>query len=202
MNDSTTAAYGARAAEYISVAGRLDQMTDADHALIEAWRDATPGRLVDAGCGPGLWTALLHDGHRDALGIDLSERFIAHARATYPGVRFQHGSFADLPVGDATLGGILAWYSVIHTSPTEVPAILAEFARALAPGGSILIGFFDGIPGAPFDHAVAPAYFWDAEALTRLLNAAAFTVTASESRPRLPGEVSTRPQGHILATRS
>lgn len=201
MNDRIAAAYDARATEYIQVAGALDQMADADRALIAAWRDATPGRLLDAGCGPGLWSGLLHDGGRDVLGVDLSAPFLAHARATYPQVRFRQGSFAELPVDDASLGGILAWYSLIHAPPEDLPAIVAEFARALAPGGSILLGFFDGTPREPFAHAITTAYFWSVDALSALLDEAGFTVTASATRTRTELEISTRPHAHLIAHR-
>ncbi|UNK71891.1 class I SAM-dependent methyltransferase [Microbacterium sp. H1-D42] len=200
------AAYDTRAAEYIALAGDLEQMAAEDRAVIAAWRDATPGRLLDAGCGPGHWTQFLHErflhgGHRDVLGVDLSEQFIVHARSTYSEIEFLEGSFATLPVPDASLGGILAWYSLIHTPPEDLSAIFAEFARVVAPGGSILIGFFDGTPREPFAHAVAPAYFWSTDALAELLGAAGFTPTASERRPRAEGEISVRPHASLTATR-
>nr|WP_157310917.1 class I SAM-dependent methyltransferase [Microbacterium sp. MAH-37] len=172
-----------------------------DIALIGRWRDATTGPLLDAGCGPGLWTAFLHDRVRVAQGIDLSVEFIAAARERHPGLEFQAGSFRELPFADASFGGILAWYSLIHTPPEDLPEILAEFARVLAPGGSILIGFFDGEPREPFAHAVAPAWFWSAEALAGPLADAGFSVTASERRDRLPGAASVRAHGAITAVR-
>jgi len=196
---SIAAAYDARAAEYIEIAGSIDQMDAADRRLIAQWRDATPGALLDAGCGPGLWTEFLHDGSRDVVGIDLSEEFLASARRTYPHLRFEIGTFRELPAADASLGGILAWYSLIHTPPAEAPGVLQEFARTLTPGGSILIGFFDGPPREPFQHAVTEAYFWSVETLDALLADAGFTVTSTDHRPRTPGEVSTRPHAAITA---
>lgn len=208
---SVAAAYGARAGEYIALAGDLEQMAEEDRALIAGWRDATTGRLLDAGCGPGQWAQFLHagdspqsgpaGGSRAVLGIDLSAEFIAHARSRYPHVKFIEGSFTELPVADASLGGILAWYSLIHTPPEELPAVFAEFARALAPGGSMLIGFFDGTPRESFAHAVAPAYFWTSDALAELFDRAGFTATASERRSRTTGEVSARPHASLTATR-
>lgn len=200
MSDADIAtAYDARAAEYIEIAGSIEQMDAADRALIAEWRDATEGPLLDAGCGPGLWTDFLHDGGRDVLGVDIAEAFLASARSAYPNLTFRSASFRELPVADASLGGILAWYSLIHTSPADVPVVLAEFARALVPGGSLLIGFFDGPAREPFPHAITRAYFWSADALEYLLAAAGFTVAATDHRPRTPTEVSKRAHAAITA---
>lgn len=196
------AAYDARAAEYVALAGTIDQMDARDAAVIETWRDGTRGTLLDAGCGPGHWTELLARGGRDAQGIDLSAEFIATARSRHPGVAFDVGSFRDLALDDGCLGGILAWYSLIHTPPHDLPETLSEFARVLAPGGSILIGFFDGEPGERFAHAVAPAYFWSAEALSALLSDAGLEVVSSDHRGRRPGEISARPHGSVVALRA
>lgn len=196
------AAYDARAAEYVALIGDIGQTDARDRTLIAAWRDATHGRLLDAGCGPGLWTRFLHDGDRAVVGVDLSEEFIAHARGRHPDLEFRQGSFAALPVADASLGGILAWYSLIHTPPEGLPAILAEFARVTAPGGSILIGFFDGPAREPFAHAVTTAYFWTPDALQPVIEQAGFVVTAFERRVRTPGEPSSRPHASLTATRA
>ncbi|MBO0981282.1 class I SAM-dependent methyltransferase [Microbacterium sp. SD291] len=171
-----------------------------DRALIETWRDVTPGLLLDAGCGPGHWTDLLGHGGREVRGVDLSQQFIASARSRHPHLTFDVGSFRDLPLDDSSAGGILAWYSLIHTPPLDTPAVLAEFARVLVPGGSILIGFFEGEPREPFAHAVAPAWFWSPEALAELLADAGFAVDAIHRRGREVGEISVRPHADITAT--
>ncbi|MDQ0642259.1 class I SAM-dependent methyltransferase [Microbacterium murale] len=198
---SIAAAYDERAAEYIEIAGEIAQMDAADRERISTWRDASSGRLLDAGCGPGIWTEFLHDGHRDVVGVDISAAFLAAARFRAPGLVFQRASLRALPFEDASLGGILAWYSVIHTPPEDVPAILAEFARVLAPGGSLLLGYFEGPPREDFAHAVAPAYFWSADALSALLADAGLAVVSTERRDRVPGEVSHRPHGALTARR-
>nr|WP_201470312.1 class I SAM-dependent methyltransferase [Microbacterium hydrocarbonoxydans] len=195
------AAYDERAVEYVELAGAIDQMDPRDAAVIGAWRATTSGRLLDAGCGPGHWTAFLSRGERVAQGIDLSAEFIATAKERHPGISFDVGSFRDLPFEAGAVGGILAWYSLIHSSPPDVPGILEEFARVLSPGGSILIGFFDGEPREPFAHAVAPAWFWSAEALSGLLHDSGFEVMSSETRGREAGEISARPHGSLEARR-
>lgn len=195
------AAYDARADEYIQVAGTLDRMDARDRALIESWRDATPGLLVDAGCGPGHWTALLSSGGRDVRGFDVSESFIGAARSRHPQAVFEVGSFRDLPLATASVGGILAWYSLIHTPPTGIAEVLDEFARVLAPGGGILLGLFDGQPREPFEHAIAPAWFWSPDALGELLADAGFAVTSMHRRERTPEESSVRAHADLSAIR-
>lgn len=194
-------AYDARAAQYVELAGSIEQMDARDAAVIAAWRDASPGRLLDAGCGPGHWTEFLGRDGREARGIDLSVEFIATATSRHPGIAFEVGSFRELPFDSGSVGGILAWYSLIHTQPADLPEIFVEFGRVLAPGGSILIGYFDGEPGEPFSHAVAPAFFWSADALAELLVDAGFELVSSETRGREEGEISARPHGSLVAVR-
>lgn len=206
-DDAIAAAYSARAEEYVRVLGEIEQMDAADRASIAAWRDSTTGTLLDAGSGPGMWTRFLGEGvdggghSRDAWGLDVTEAFVASARTRFPEITFEVGSFRQIPTGEASLGGILAWYSLIHTPPAEVPAVLAEFARVLRPGGSLLIGYFDGAPREAFAHQVTTAYFWSADALGALLADAGFSVTSAERRERRPGEASSRPHGALTAVR-
>lgn len=212
MSDAVTsdaeiaAAYSVRAEEYLRVLGDIEQLDATDRATIAAWRDSTTGTLLDAGSGPGMWTRFLAegvhgDGHRDAWGLDVTEAFVVSARARFPEMTFAVGSFRDIPAADASLGGILAWYSLIHTPPVEVPAVLAEFARVLRPGGSLLIGYFDGPAREPFAHQIAMAYFWSADTLGEMLADVGFTVASAERRDRRPGEASTRSHGALTAVR-
>ncbi len=78
-----------------------------------------------------------------------------------------------------------------------MPAVLAEFARVLRPGGGLLLGFFDGPVSEPFGHAIITAYRWPVEALTALVDHAGFAVTSTHTRTD-PGA---RPHGAITATR-
>ncbi|MGO1798635.1 MAG: SAM-dependent methyltransferase, partial [Microbacterium sp.] len=90
---------------------------------------------------------------------------------------------------------------LIHTPPADLPAVFAEFARVLAPGGALLIGFFDGTSRRAFEHAVTRAYFWSPDDLRSLLAEAGFTVTRHERRERSGDEVSIRPHGAVAAVK-
>lgn len=177
------AAYGVRAAEYIEKFGSIDQMHEADRRLIARWAAGlSTGPVLDAGCGPGHWTAYLDGlGHR-VVGLDLTAEFIDHARARFPNLTFRIGSLGSTDLADQSVGGVLAWYSLIHTPPDGLPALLREFRRILRPGGGLLLGFFDGIAGESFPHAVTTAYFWSVDALSTALERAGFSVDGSKHR--------------------
>ncbi|GAB2506060.1 hypothetical protein CATRI_00165 [Corynebacterium atrinae] len=193
--DSVRAQYSARASEYIAALGSIQQVSPVDLAFIETWARNLDGLVLDVGCGPGHWTHFLTSLGLTVEGIDPVPEFINSARATYPGVRFRVGRGDDLDVADGSLGGVFAWYSLIHVHPG---AALLEFARCLRPGGGLALGFFTGPQLAPFDHAITTAYYWPVDLLTAEVEAAGFTVTQCETRTD-PGS---RPHGAILAIRS
>lgn len=116
-----------------------------DRALLglfaELVRTAGSGPVADIGCGPGRVTAHLTDLGLSVFGIDLSPNMIALARRTHPGLRFDVGSMTALDIADGALGGVLAWYSVIHVPDELVPGVFAEFHRVLAPGGYLQLAF-------------------------------------------------------------
>ncbi|GGV06348.1 methyltransferase [Kitasatospora herbaricolor] len=134
-------------------------------------------RAADVGCGPGHLTALLHELGLDAFGLDLSPGMVDHARRARPALHFEEARMESLPVEDGALGGVLAHYSMIHTPPGELPALLAEQARVLAPGGLLLVSFFgtDGPEPVRFDHKVTPAYSWPVDRLAGLVADAGLT---------------------------
>lgn len=174
--------YSARAAEYAALLGDIGQMDAIDRERVGVWADSIDGRILDAGCGPGHWTAFLAERGHEIEGIDLVPEFIAHASSRYPHVAFRVASLAAPDIERGSLGGILAWYSLIHAAPHELSSLLIDARRLLRPGGSLLIGFFDGSDGEPFPHAVTTAYFWSIEGMTEHLEAAGFAVADSESR--------------------
>lgn len=199
MPTRVQAAYSGRAAEYVDKLGAIESVHPSDRALIAAWAADIDGPILDAGCGPGHWTAYLTERGSDARGLDQVPEFIEHARATCPNVSFELGSFDQLPDARASLGGILAWYSLIHHDPSRIRIALQEFARVLRPDASLLLGFFIGADLEPFDHTVVTAYRWPPELLAIELNAAGFEVI--ETHTRAGRDPRPRPHGAIIARR-
>ncbi|MBT1584834.1 class I SAM-dependent methyltransferase [Curtobacterium flaccumfaciens] len=198
MKERVTAAYSARADEYAALLGSMDAVHPDDRALVDAWAAGQSGALVDAGCGPGHWTAhLARQGHR-VSGIDGTPEFVEHARRTHgASVDFRVGSLDALPLADGSVDGVLAWYSVIHHEPSRIGGPLDEFRRVLTPGGGLLLGFFEGAAVEAFDHAVITAYRWPVASLAALLDEAGFDVVDVHTRTD-PGH---RPHGAISAVR-
>ena len=156
----------------------------------EAVRASGDGRVADLGCGPGHITAHLDELGLAAFGVDASPAMIELARQAYPGLRFDVGAMAALDIADGVLGGVLSRWSIIHTPPRELPAILAEFHRVLAPGGHLLIGFSasegPSHPTQAYDHTVATAYRWAPDHLAAMLRTAGLAEVARMVREPEP----------------
>ena len=197
LTDAVRRAYGERAGEYTEVLGSLSAMAEEDQDLISGWARDIDGPTIDAGCGPGHWTKFLHDHGVAAEGIDMVSEFIDHATARFPEVPFRVATLEALPADDGALAAILSWYSLIHTPPHDVPAVLSEFARCIEPDGSLLLGFFEGEQITAFDHAVVTAYFWPVPLMRDELTAAGFEIVETHTRAD-PGK---RPHAAIIARR-
>ncbi|MEV0259629.1 class I SAM-dependent methyltransferase [Streptomyces sp. NPDC050732] len=190
---STTAdAYDAIAPVYAGLPRDDLRSPSLDHAMLTAFaghvRTEAAGPVAELGCGPGPVTALLRELGLDVFGIDLSPTMVDLARETYPDIRFEVGSMDALDLPDGELRGAVSWYSLIHAPEPDVATYLAEFHRVLAPGGHLLLAFFEseGAPLTPFDHKVTTAYRWPIDALADLARKADFTELGRMLRE--PGE--------------
>lgn len=204
---ATREAYDAAASTYARLFGDSLRDSPLDRGILGVFAELVGadggGRVADLGCGPGHVTAHLDGLGLAAFGVDASPAMIELARQAYPELRFDVGSMTALDLPDGTLDGVLSRWSVIHTPPRELPAILAEFHRVLAPGGHLLAGFSatDG-PSHPtqvFDHAVAPAYRWWPDHLAGLLRESGLTEVARLVREPLPTDRRQFKEVHLLA---
>lgn len=190
--DRVRRAYGAVAELYIGRFGSSELVHPDDLAFIGRHLVGQPGRVLDLGCGPGHLTGHLHSLGADVVGVDLVPEFIDHAREAHPGVPFRLGSMDELEPA----GGILAWYSLIHRPPHELDDVLAGFRRAIAPGGTLVVGFCDGAEVVPFDHKVTTAYYWPADEFANRLARAGFTEV---DRLQRPADATQRAQAALAA---
>ncbi|WP_329044650.1 class I SAM-dependent methyltransferase [Amycolatopsis sp. NBC_01488] len=114
-------------------------------AALTLFASEVDGPAVDVGCGPGHFTAYLASLGVNASGIDLSPAMVDLARQAHPELRFDVGSMTDLALPDASVAGVLAFWSLIHVPDDDVPVALGHFRRVLRPGGLLVIGYHVGV---------------------------------------------------------
>lgn len=142
--EDTATSYDTVAASYAEfVSDALDRQPYLKAALT-LFAAQVDGPVLDAGCGPGHFTAYLASLGVDAAGIDLSPGMIDLARRAHPELRFEVGSMTDLALPDASVAGVLASWSLIHVPDDAVPVALGHFHRVLRPGGLLAVGYHVG----------------------------------------------------------
>jgi len=156
-----------------------------DRALLDCFAEQVRelGPVADVGCGPGQLARYLGERGVRVMGIDLSPEMVALARRLSPDIQFRQGTMLALDLDDAALGGIAAFYSIIHIPPEGLPRAFAEFARVLRPGGRLLLAFHVGRERVHRDEwwgrpVALDFQFYEPDDVARLLEAAGFVVEA------------------------
>ncbi|SEC01112.1 Methyltransferase domain-containing protein [Streptomyces sp. 2231.1] len=177
-------------------------------ASIDAFADTVDGLgpVLDAGCGPGTVTAYLAGRGLEVSGVDLSARMIDHARRLHPHCRFRVASATDLDLdlGEASVGGVLGWWSLFGLPRDVLPQVLAVFARALKPGGHFITATHVGDEDAVRTEAYGgvpvrwTSYPWRPEQLIALIEQAGLRTVAEL---RLPAEEYSGPGVVVMARR-
>jgi SAM-dependent methyltransferase len=204
--DAVRASYDRVADAYVALgAGELGP-TPWLRAALAAFAEEVRGRgpVLDVGCGPGQVTAHLAGLGLDVSGVDLSPRMVEHARRRFPQLRFAVASATALDLPDASLGGVLGWWSLFHLPREVLPAVLASFARALVPGGQVLLGTHvgDGELARTEAYRGVPvtwtSRYWQPEHLAALLADAGLEPVSELRFPAVPPG---RPQVVLAARR-
>lgn len=104
----------------------------------------TEGRVVDLGCGSGIWAAELLGAGYEVVGVDASADMLAIARERAPEASFAQGSLhdAELPpcVAITAIGEC-----VNYGGPPSLEPLFRRVWQALEPGG--LLVFDAAAPG-------------------------------------------------------
>lgn len=181
--DEALTGYGSRARGLAEMLGTQVDPRDPDRAIVEAWAADLCGPILDVGSGTGRWAGRLAELGHEVEGLEPVAEFVEIARRAHPGVPFRLGAIADLDESDdaGRWTGILAWYSLIHLAPEEMPAALTTLRRALTGDGSMLVSFFTGLRLEAFDHPVARAYRWPPHVMADALTATGFVVTGQHT---------------------
>ena len=99
-------------------------------------RHASGGRLLDIGCGTGIFCHAAESFGWEVQGIDEAEEAVAFAREHY-GLTIHLGSFESLDVTPESFDLVTMWDVIEHSRAPR--RLLEEAIRCLKPGGLIAI---------------------------------------------------------------
>jgi ubiquinone/menaquinone biosynthesis C-methylase UbiE len=101
--------------------------------------DALPqnGKLLDIGCGTGLFVERYIENGRCAVGLDISQKMIERARRRCRECDYTVGTGEKIPFYDNTFDAISSLLVFSYVRDPE--AMLSEAYRVLKPGGAIAI---------------------------------------------------------------
>jgi len=107
---------------------------------------AGPHRTADVGCGAGAVTAFMAEEGADPLGIDVSAAMVAEAARRHPNIDVEVGDMRRLlrPTTAAGWGAVVAWHSLAHFAPSELPGIIRGLAEVLLPDGMLALAVQTG----------------------------------------------------------
>ncbi len=119
-------------------------------AMLDALALPAGAAVLDAGCGTGALSAAIsrRDGAARITGVDLSEAFLASARARVPAGRFMVGDVTRLDLPDDAFDAALSLLVLQFVS--DRAAAVAELARVVKPGGLVAAAMWDFTGGFAF----------------------------------------------------
>lgn len=129
-------------------ASRPHAFIDASVSWLVTALDLAPGaRLLDLGCGPGLYANRLAGLGVRVLGVDVSRRSLDHARGVAAAgalpADFRRGSYLDADLAPAGGGAhdaaILVYEDYCALSPAQRALLLARIRDVLVPGGRLCL---------------------------------------------------------------
>jgi SAM-dependent methyltransferase len=142
----------------------------------------------DLGCGTGPMTAALAPFVSQVIAVDNSTAMLGAARRRLAGVdnvEFRRGDLESLPIGDGELNAATLTL-VLPYLPTPARAI-AEVARALAPGGRLLVVDLQSHDREQYRRQLGHQWLGFGEAQMRTwLEAAGFTAIRIRPLPAAP----------------
>jgi ubiquinone/menaquinone biosynthesis C-methylase UbiE len=92
--------------------------------------------VLDAGCGPGRDSRLLHEKGAVVTGVDISKGLLQEATKRSEGVTYVEGDITAMVFVDSIFDGVWSHASLVHLEAIEdVTKALSEFSRVLKSGG-------------------------------------------------------------------
>ena len=94
-----------------------------------------PRRILDVGCGPGIFLDVARERGYDAVGVELNQKNVADMRAR--GIEVHDRLLQEVGFDDASFDIVALWEVLEHI--VEPKPLLDEVRRITKPGGVVLI---------------------------------------------------------------
>jgi ubiquinone/menaquinone biosynthesis C-methylase UbiE len=91
-----------------------------ERAMLDLFAELTlavGAEVADVGCGTGRLLPYLAGRGLLPRGVDLSPGMVEVARREHPAFEYEVADLRELPFGDASLAGVVCWYSLIFLAP-------------------------------------------------------------------------------------
>ena len=122
-------------------------------------------RILDAGCGPGRTSAVLHERGHDVVGVDADPELIAAAGEDHPGPTWVVADLSELDLAAAGQpepfdAAVVAGNVMAFVAPGSETGVLQRIAAHLKPDGFAAVGFHtDRYNMSDFDQHLTAAGF-------------------------------------------
>lgn len=117
-----------------------------DAPMIARLRGLDGGRALDVGCGEGRFCRILKREGFDPVGLDPTLELLDAARSKDPEGVYVEGLAEALDFADASFDLVVSCLSLIDIEPAD--QAIAEMARVLNPGGTLLVANLTGFSTA------------------------------------------------------
>lgn len=95
-------------------------------------------RVLDLGCGQGVFTNYFHKKGLIAEGIDFSENLLGFARKSYPDIKFIFNDFCDYEAYEK-YDGIFIKNVLFHVPETDIKNLFLKFNKWLNENGKVCV---------------------------------------------------------------
>ena len=127
-------------------------------------------KILDCGAGgPVPPLAVFAEQGMECVGIDISDRQLAHARGFIEQVglpiALRQDDMRNLPFADASFDYVYEHYSMCHLSTADTARAIAEMRRVLKPGGAAFFGLVssESWPLSAYGEEREPGEYWMVE---------------------------------------
>ncbi|KWX74607.1 hypothetical protein AMQ84_19475 [Paenibacillus riograndensis] len=100
------------------------------------------GKILDLGCGPGLYTKRLSGMWYDVTGVDFSKRSIAYAKSQDAKTEYIYKNYLDIEYTAMYNAVTLIYGDYAALTPDERKTLVEKVHKALKPGGLFILDVF------------------------------------------------------------